>query len=77
MKAVYYEKRGAADVLKIGDLTIPPIKEYEVLVKPAATPVNPRDRRLRVGELQKYISRTFPVVPGWDLSDRIVQVGDK
>jgi len=77
MKAVYYEKRGAADVLKIGDLTIPPIKEYEVLVKPAATPVNPIDRRLRVGALQKYISRTFPVVPGWDLSDRIVQVGDK
>ena len=50
MKAVYYEKRGAADVLKIGDLTIPPIKEYEVLVKPAATPVNPIDRCLRVGD---------------------------
>ena len=50
MKAVYYEKRGAADVLKISDLTIPPIKEDEVLVKPAATPVNPIDRRLRVGD---------------------------
>ena len=72
MKAVYYEKRGAADVFKIDDLTIPPIKEDEVLVKQAATSVNPIDRRLGAGEVQEYISRTFPVVPGWDLSGPIV-----
>jgi len=77
MKAVYYEEHGPADVLKIGDLPIPPIKEDEVLVKVAATSVNPIDRRLREGELQEYISRTFPVIPGWDLSGRIVSVGDK
>jgi len=32
---------------------------------------------LRSGELQEYIKRTFPVVPGWDLSGRIAKVGAK
>ena len=77
MKAVYYEKHGPVDVLKIGNLPVPPIKEDEVLVEVAATSVNPIDRRLRAGELQEYIARVFPVVPGWDLTGRIIALGNK
>ncbi|MFT5710195.1 MAG: NADPH:quinone reductase-like Zn-dependent oxidoreductase [Halioglobus sp.] len=76
MKAIYYMSHGGADVLQIGELPIPPIAEDEVLVQVAATSVNPIDRRLRSGELQEYITRTFPVVPGWDFSGRVVAVGD-
>lgn len=75
MKAIYYRSHGDADVLQVGDLPIPPIAEDEVLVQVAATSVNPIDRRLRAGELQEYITRTFPVVPGWDLAGRVVSVG--
>jgi len=75
MRAVYYENHGDADVLKIGELARPSPGDDQVLVQVAATSVNPIDRRLRSGELTEYITRTFPVVPGWDLAGRIVEVG--
>lgn len=76
MKAIYYMSHGDASVLQVGELPVPPVAEDEVLVQVVATSVNPIDRRLRSGELQEYITRTFPVVPGWDFSGRIVAVGD-
>jgi len=75
MKAIYYNEHGTADVLQYGDLPIPEPGDDQVLVQVAATSVNPIDRRLRNGELQEYITRTFPVVPGWDFSGRIAKVG--
>ena len=75
MKAVFYNEHGDAGVLQLGDLPIPEPAADEVLVQVAATSVNPIDRRLRAGELTEYITRTFPVVPGWDLAGRIVKVG--
>ena len=77
MKAIYYEQHGAAEVLQVGERPTPEPQDHEVLVEVVATSVNPIDRRLRGGELQEYITRTFPVVPGWDLAGRIVKVGEK
>jgi NADPH2:quinone reductase len=77
MKAIFYEQHGAADVLQIGERPTPEPQDHEVLVEVVATSVNPIDRRLRSGELQEYITRTFPVVPGWDLAGRIARVGAK
>ena len=76
MRAVYYDTHGSVDVLQLGDLPVPTPAADEVLVKIAATGVNPIDRRLRAGELTEYITRTFPVVPGWDLAGTITAVGD-
>ncbi len=75
MRAVYYESHGDPDVLELGELPVPEPAPDQVLVQIAAAGVNPIDRRLRGGELQEYITRTFPVVPGWDLAGRIVKVG--
>jgi len=75
LRAVYYESHGDPDVLELGELPVPEPAPGQVLVQIAAAGVNPIDRRLRGGELQEYISRTFPVVPGWDLAGRIVKVG--
>lgn len=75
MKAVYYEQHGGPEVLQVGELPVPEPGPDQVLVKVAAAAVNPIDRRLRGGELQEYIQRTFPVVPGWDFSGRIERVG--
>ncbi len=75
MKAAFYATHGAPEVLQIGELPIPVPGDDQVLVQVAAAGVNPIDRRLRGGELQEYITRTFPVVPGWDLAGRIVATG--
>jgi len=77
MRAIYYTTHGDAGVLTAGELPTPPIESHQVLVRVAAAGVNPIDRRLRAGELQEYISRTFPVVPGWDFSGVIVAVGEE
>lgn len=75
MKAAFYATHGAPEVLQIGELPIPVPGDDQVLVQVAAAGVNPIDRRLRGGELQEYITRTFPVIPGWDLAGRIVATG--
>lgn len=77
MRAVFYRHHGTADVLQTGELPVPPVAGDEVLVRVAAAAVNPIDRRLRAGELQEYLPRTFPVVPGFDLSGTIVRVGER
>jgi NADPH2:quinone reductase len=77
MKAVYYAAHGAPDVLTLGELPAPEPEPGQVLVRVAAAGVNPIDRRLRNGELTEYISRTFPVIPGWDFSGRIERVGSE
>lgn len=75
MRAVYYETHGEAQVLQVGELDKPPCGPNQVLVEVVAAGVNPIDRRLRAGELQEYIQRTFPVVPGFDVAGRIAEVG--
>jgi len=75
MQAAYYETHGNPEVLQLGELPVPELADDEVLVKVAAAGVNPIDRRLRAGELTEYITRTFPVTPGWDLAGRIVKLG--
>ena len=76
MKAVFYQQHGPAEVLQVGELDMPEPGPDQVLVQVGATSVNPIDRRLRAGELTEYISRTFPVVPGWDMAGRIVKLGE-
>jgi len=75
MRAIFYQHHGGADVLELGELDRPVPGPGQVLVKVAAAGVNPIDRRLRAGELTEYISRTFPVVPGWDFAGEIVELG--
>ncbi len=77
MRAIYYEGHGDASVLKEGELARPNCGKGQVLIEVAAAGVNPIDRRLRSGELQDYITRTFPVVPGFDVAGRIAEVGDE
>lgn len=76
MKAIYYQQHGTAQVLELGERPKPQAGPDEVLLKVYATSVNPIDRRLRAGELQEYISRTFPVIPGWDVAGEIVALGE-
>lgn len=76
MKAVYYENFGGPEVLRVGERPRPEPAADEVLVQVAAVGVNPIDRRLRNGELQEFFTREWPIIPGWDVSGRIVAVGE-
>lgn len=76
MKAVYYEEFGSPDVLKVGERPVPTPGPDQVLIKVAATSVNPIDRRLRTGELKDFFQYNWPVIPGWDVAGRIEAVGD-
>lgn len=75
MLAVFYEQFGPPDVLVLGERPLPGPAPDEVLVQVAAAGVNPIDRRLRNGELQEFFAREWPIIPGWDVSGRIVATG--
>lgn len=75
MKAIQYDKYGGADVLKYVDLPIPQPKDNEVLIKINYAGLNPVDWKIREGFLQKAIATQLPVIPGWDASGIIQQVG--
>ena len=77
MKAIYYSEFGSVDVLEIGERPIPQPGPNQVLVKVAAAGVNPIDRRLRNGELQDFFQREWPIIPGWDVSGKIVKLGSE
>ncbi len=76
MKAVYYEAFGGPEVLKVGDLPAPEPGSGEVLVKVAATSVNPVDWKLREGFFDGIFPHQFPVIPGWDVAGTVVQLGE-
>lgn len=75
MKAIYYEEFGAPEVLQYGERPKPQAAADEVLVQVAAAGVNPIDRRLRSGQLKEFFQREWPIIPGWDVAGRIVEVG--
>ena len=49
MKAVWYEKTGAAEVLCFGEMEMPSPAAGEVLVRVCASGVNPSDVKIRAG----------------------------
>lgn len=76
MKAVFIRKYGGIDVLEYGELPRPVPKKGQVLVKVAASSINPRDWLLREGKyVFKYFTRTSPIVLGSDISGVVVEAG--
>jgi NADPH2:quinone reductase len=76
MKAVFLTRFGGSDVLQIGDIARnEKIGEHEVRIRAAYTSVNPVDWKIREGYLQTMIPHEFPLIPGWDVSGTIAEVG--
>ncbi|MFI5792797.1 NADP-dependent oxidoreductase [Streptomyces sp. NPDC051677] len=75
MKAISYARYGGPETLVYGDVRDPKVGPDAVLVKVRAAAVNPVDWRCREGSLDPILDAVFPVVPGWDVSGVVVQLG--
>ncbi len=76
MKAVVMHGFGGPDVLKLEEITRPEPGMGELLVRVAATSVNPIDYKARTGSIpQMFGEDKLPLVLGWDVSGRVEQVG--
>ena len=74
-RAVYYDQFGGPEVLKIGEIPLPPVGPDSVVVKVAGTGINPVDYKIAMGYLDGYIELRFPVVIGWDVAGEVTAVG--
>ena len=75
MKAVVIRAYGGPEELKFEDYPDPVPGPGEVLVKVAATSVNPFDWKIRSGAYKDIIPLTFPAILGVDFSGTVEAVG--
>ncbi len=76
MKAVVIHKYGGPDELKWEDFEDPVAGPGEVLVRVAATSVNPVDYKMRSGEAKERFPVEFPGILGRDVSGTVAAVGE-
>ncbi len=77
MKAIVIDRYGSADVLQYQEVEQPKIKPSELLVQVQATSVNPADWKNRQGTWKWLVSKKFPKIYGFDVSGKVVQVGNQ
>lgn len=75
MIAIEYKAYGDSGVLELKQADKPQPKENEILIKVAATTVNPMDMKIRSGVMEKQLPLTFPFIPGLDVAGTIEEVG--
>ena len=75
MRAIAYTRFGGPDVLELVELPTPKVGPDSVLIRVRATAVNPVDWKVREGYLDGLMDSVFPIVPGWDVSGVVEQVG--
>ncbi|CAN5360863.1 NADP-dependent oxidoreductase [soil metagenome] len=75
MKAIRIHSYGGPEVLKFEEAPLPVPAKDEVLVKVHAAGVNPIDWKIRAGKMKNNIPVRFPLIPGWDVSGEVEEVG--
>jgi NADPH:quinone reductase-like Zn-dependent oxidoreductase len=75
MKAIVVHQYGGPEVLKFEDYPDPVPGPGEVLVRLAATSVNPIDYKRRAGLTKDFYPINFPGVLGADIAGTVVKVG--
>jgi NADPH:quinone reductase-like Zn-dependent oxidoreductase len=75
MKAIVVHQYGGPEVLKFEDYPDPVPGPEEVLVRIAATSVNPIDYKRRAGLTKDFYPMTFPGLIGVDLAGTVTKLG--
>jgi NADPH:quinone reductase-like Zn-dependent oxidoreductase len=75
MKAIRMHSYGGPEVLRYEDAPRPQIRKGEVLIRVHAAGVNPLDWKVRAGLLNGSVQHKLPLIPGWDVSGVVDEVG--
>jgi NADPH:quinone reductase-like Zn-dependent oxidoreductase len=75
MKAVRIHNYGGPEVLQYEDAPRPQAESGEVLIRVYAAGVNPIDWKVREGYMKDLWPHKFPLIPGWDLSGVVEEIG--
>lgn len=75
MKTIQYTAYGDSGVIKLNQVDRPAPQENEILVKVAATTVNPFDMKVRSGAMQSIMPVSLPYTPGSDLAGTVEALG--
>src|SRR6202451_1400773 len=77
MKAIVVHQYGGPEVLKFEEYPDPVPGQGEVLVRVAATSVNPIDYKRRAGLTKDFYPITFPGLIGVDVAGTVVKIGPR
>jgi NADPH:quinone reductase-like Zn-dependent oxidoreductase len=75
MRAIAITEFGGADRLRPTDVDDPLVGPDSVLIRVRAAGINPVDYKVRQGNLAGRIPHLFPLIPGWDATGVVEQVG--
>jgi len=75
MKAIVVHQYGGPEVLKFEDYPDPVPGQGEVLVRVAASSVNPIDYKRRAGLTKDFYPMTFPGLIGVDIAGTVIKLG--
>ena len=75
MNAIRIHSYGGSEVLQYEDAPRPEVKKGEVLIRVHAAGVNPLDWKVRSGLLNGFFQHKLPLIPGWDVSGVVDEVG--
>jgi NADPH:quinone reductase-like Zn-dependent oxidoreductase len=75
MNAIRIHNYGGPEVLLYEEAPRPRLKKGEVLIRVHAAGINPLDRKVRAGQLKEIIQHKLPLIPGWDVSGVVEEVG--
>jgi NADPH2:quinone reductase len=75
MKAVRIHQFGSPDQLVVEELPLPAPGPGELLIKIAASGINPIDLKVRRGELAAMLADALPMGLGWDVAGTVASLG--
>eukprot|EP01025_Chloroclados_australasicus_P047780 TRINITY_DN5390_c0_g1_i3.p1 TRINITY_DN5390_c0_g1~~TRINITY_DN5390_c0_g1_i3.p1 ORF type:complete len:341 (-),score=36.90 TRINITY_DN5390_c0_g1_i3:572-1594(-) len=76
MQAIFLEKYGPASVLRIGTVSMPRLRDNDVLIKNLWAGINPIDYKIRQGgRFEQPIDSSNPRILGWDGAGVVQQIG--
>lgn len=75
MKAITINRYGDKNVLEEQDVAFPVPARDQVIIEVYAASVNPIDWNIRNGLFKEMLRFSFPIILGWDVAGKIVEVG--
>ena len=78
MNAIILKEGGGVENLKFTEIEKPQLNKEEVLVKVVSISINPVDVKARAYDsvLDWIFGENRPVILGWDISGKVVEVGE-